>query len=75
MKRQYRFPFICTAKFKGKCPETKRAIHKGDIIGWYPCEKLAYHESSQHFKDIQAFLAAKSWDDYDEASYAAGCGV
>ena len=53
----YRFPFIATAARRSRCPETGKAVHKGQLCGYYPVEKLQYHPTSQHFQDIAAALA------------------
>ena len=53
----YQFPFICTAARRSRCPETGKAVRKGDICGYYPAERLQYHCTSEHFQDIAAVLA------------------
>lgn len=53
----YKFPFICTAAKRCRCAETGKPIRKGDRVGYYPTEKIYYHEDSRHFQDIAAFHA------------------
>ena len=56
----YEFPFICKAARRSRCPETGKAIHKGDLCGYYPAEKLQYHQTSTHFGEIAVFYAVDS---------------
>lgn len=49
-------PCVMFAKFRGKCPETKKTINKGDEIVYFPDTKTAYHIDSKTAKD---FLSRK----------------
>jgi hypothetical protein len=40
---------IITAKFASTCPETRKAIKKGDTVLYDPAEKKAYHKESQKY--------------------------
>ena len=58
----YKFPFIATAARRSRCPETGKAVRKGDVCGYYPIEGFQYHQTSQHFRDIAALMAVDSME-------------
>ena len=64
-----KFPFICTAARRSRCPETGKAIRKGDTVALYPHLGICYHKSSGHFADVVAVYAVEEWTQ-EGAEYA-----
>lgn len=50
-------PYITTARFASKCPETGKEIKKGDEIAYYPRDKRAFHTESKAAQDVRAMQA------------------
>ena len=47
-------PRFMTARFDSTCPETGKAIKKGDRIAYFPASKQAFHESSKSGEQVRA---------------------
>ena len=47
-------PRFMTARFDSTCPETGKAIKKGDQIAYFPAAKQAFHESSKAGEQVRA---------------------
>lgn len=47
-------PRFMTARFDSTCPETGKAIKKGDRIAYFPATKQAFHESSKSGEQVRA---------------------
>ena len=59
---RYKFPFICNAAKRSRCPETGKAVHKGDLCAYWPTDGQAFHKSSQAYRDLEAMAAVDSAD-------------
>ena len=55
-------PRLITARFASTCPETGRAISKGDEIAYYPRTKSAYHSTSKADDEVRGMQFASSFD-------------
>ena len=47
-------PYIMKARFPSICPETGKAIQKGNEIAYYPKARKAYHADSRTFEEVRA---------------------
>lgn len=54
-------PYLTTARFDSICPETGKAIKKGEQIAYFPQLKRAYHQSSKAAEELRAIRFANSW--------------
>jgi len=41
------------ARFNSVCPETGREIKKGEQCAYFPVERKAYHEESEHAGQVR----------------------
>lgn len=60
MSRYHNDPYFTTARFASTCPETGKAIKKGDEIAYYPRDKRAFHADSKAAQDVRAMQATAS---------------
>ena len=51
-------PYIMKARFSSICPETGKAIHKGNEVAYYPKARKAYHSNSRAFEEVRALQFA-----------------
>jgi hypothetical protein len=58
-------PYFTKALFASTCPETGKAIKKGDEIAYYPATKKAFHLESQSADSLRGieFSQANSMAD------------
>lgn len=54
-------PFFMSARFPGTCPETGKAIAKGDRIAYFPAQRRAYHADSKTAAELRESQFARSW--------------
>ena len=47
-------PRVITARFNSTCPETGKAIKRGDDIVYYPRERKAYHMDSKAADNLRS---------------------
>lgn len=53
-------PYFTRALFASTCPETGKAIKKGDEIAYYPATKKAYHIDSQSADSLRGLEFAQA---------------
>lgn len=58
MRRCDQPPRFMRALFTSTCPETGRALERGDVIVYFPDQRKAYHRESQHATQARAMGAA-----------------
>ena len=46
-------PYFTTARFNSVCPETGKAIRKGDDIAYFPYNRKAYHVDSRSAEQVR----------------------
>jgi hypothetical protein len=56
-----RTPRLLKARFDSVCPETGKAIRKGDDCVYYPADRKAYHVESKAAEEYRAARFARSW--------------
>jgi len=56
-----RRPYFTTARFASKCPQTGRAIRKGDRIAYFPDSRTAYAEQSPAGDDVRGLDFAEAY--------------
>lgn len=59
-RRSSKRPYMTKARFESTCPETGKAIKKGDDIAYYPDAKKAYHADSKSADTVRALDFAES---------------
>lgn len=55
-------PRLITARIDGTCPETGKAIKKGDTIAWYPSSRTAFHEDSPSAAQVRELQFAAAYE-------------
>ncbi len=53
-------PYFTKARFPSTCPETGKAISKGDDIAYFPATKQAFHSESQSAETVRGMNFAES---------------
>lgn len=56
-----RAPYWTTAKFDSVCPETSKAIKKGDMIAYFPACKKAFHAESPSAGRLRVSNFNQAW--------------
>jgi hypothetical protein len=54
-------PYFTAARFPGTCPETGKAIRKGDRIAYFPASRQAYAEDSKAAEQVRGLDFARSF--------------
>ena len=60
-------PYLTTARFDSKCPETGKDIKKGDRIAYFPATRTAYSEDSKAAEQIRAMQFSAAYGMADSA--------
>jgi hypothetical protein len=54
-------PYFTTAKFPSTCPETGKAIVKGEEIAYFPRDRRAFHRDSKSAEQVRALQFASAY--------------
>ena len=54
-------PYFTVARFDSVCPETGKAIKKGERIAYYPSSRKAYHDSSKQAGELREMQFNRSF--------------
>jgi hypothetical protein len=58
MRRRNATPCFLIARFEGRCAETGKPIHKGDLIAYFPASRQSYHKCSKAADQVRALQFA-----------------
>lgn len=63
MRNQNYVPFFAPCKYPATCPETGRAIAKGERAAFYRINGkwIAYHEESKQASELRGIQFSESW--------------